>query len=165
MRCPSPGEETESLFGDENVTSHTGKASTVADAFENALNEHDVEGLGNLLADDVTYWEANLPGPIHGREAVKDHMRENWKSFPDSHLRLVNRVESGDWVADETEWTATHKGPINVPGQAPIPPTGKQMKGMAVAVGQTREGKVHRLNIYYDNMAFMAQLGLMPGSQ
>src|SRR3989304_6851363 len=99
MRCPSPGEETESLFGDENVTSHTGKASTVADAFENALNAHDIDGLGNLLADDVTYWEANLPGPIHGREAVKDHMRENWKSFPDSHLRLANRVGSGGRVA------------------------------------------------------------------
>jgi len=147
------------------VTSHMGKASTVADAFENALNAHDIDGLGNLLADDVTYWEANLPGPLSGREAVKQHFRENWKSFSDSHLRLVNRVESGDWIADETEWTATHTGPINVPGQAPIPATGKRMKGMAVAVGQTREGKVHRLNIYYDNMAFMAQLGLMPGSQ
>src|SRR3970282_3047 len=30
----------------ENVTSHMGKASTVADAFENALNAHDLDGLG-----------------------------------------------------------------------------------------------------------------------
>ena len=144
------------------MSSHTGKASMVAEAFVNALNAHDANRLGDVLADDITYWEANLPAPIHGREAVKAHFRENWKSFPDSSLRLVNRVESGDWIAEEVEWTATNTGPINVPGQPPIPATGKRAQAMSVGVAQVQEGKMKRLNIYYDNMGMMAQLGLLP---
>lgn len=151
------------LRGDEGMTSHTGKTSTVVDAFLNAVNAHDVNRLGDTLSDDVLYWEANLTAPINGREAVKNHFRENWKSFPDSHITVVRRIESGDWIADETEWSGTHKGPIGVPGQSPILPTGKRVQGKAVGIGQVHEGKIRRLNIYYDNMGYMAQLGLIPG--
>jgi len=150
------------------MSSHTGSpmsASAVADAFLNALNAHDANRIGELLAEDVAYWEANLPAPIKGRKAVEDHFRENWKPFPDASIRFTNRIASGDWVADESEWSGTHKGPLQTgPGQPPIPPTNKRAHGKAVSVAHVQGGKVKSLNIYYDNMAFMAQLGLMPGS-
>jgi len=145
------------------MTSHTENVSALADAFQHALNAHDAARVGELMADDVTYWEANLPAPIHGRRAVEDHFRENWKPFPDATIRSVNRIVSGDWVADESEWTATHLGPLETPGQPPIPATNKRISGKAVAVARAEHGKVKQLSIYYDNMTFMAQLGLMPG--
>ena len=149
------------------MSSHTGStmsATAVADAFNKALNAHDAAKIGELLAEDVSYWEANLPAPIKGRKAVEDHFRENWKPFPDASIRSINRIVSGEWVADESAWSATHKGPIQAPGQPPIPPTNKRVQANAVAIAHVLGGKVKSLNIYYDNMAVMAQLGLMPGS-
>ena len=147
------------------MASQTESVSALADAFQKAVNAHDARKVGELLTEDVTYWEANLPAPIHGRKAVEEHFRENWKPFPDATIRSVNRIVSGDWVADESEWTGTHKGPIQAPGQPPIPATGKRVSGKAVAIARAEKGKVKQLSIYYDNMAFMAQLGLMPGPQ
>lgn len=139
------------------MSQHTG----IADAFLKALNAHDVAKLGEHLADNVTYWEANMPAPITGRKAVEDHFRENWKAFPDANVQLVNRMASEEWVVDEVAWSGTHKGPINAPGQT-IPATGKRAQGPAVAVARTEKGKITRLSIYYDNLAFMMQLGLAP---
>lgn len=132
----------------------------LADALMNAVNAHDASKLGDVLADDVTYWEANLPSPINGRRQVEDHFRENWRSFPDATIRLVNRVVSGDWIADEMMWSGTHKGPISAPGMT-IPPTGRQAHGPAVGIARIEHGKIRHLNIYYDNLSYMAQLGLM----
>ena len=140
------------------MAQHTG----VADAFVKALNAHDVAKLGDTLAEDVAYWEANLPSPIMGRRAVENHFRENWKSFPDATIRVTNRIVGEDSVVDEVMWSATHKGPINAPGMT-IPATGKKVQGLAVGVAKVEKGKIARLNIYYDNMAYLAQLGVMPG--
>lgn len=149
-------------FGGEKMQT----LSDIADEFNAAFNAHDVEKLGSFFTDDVNYWEANLPEAIHGREAVKAHMRQNWETFPDATIKVINRVVSGDWVADEVEWTGTNKGPIKLPDQT-IPATGKQAKSWAVALVESSEGKVANMRIYYDNISFMAQLGLMeqPGSE
>jgi len=130
------------------------------DAFVKALNAHDPKKLGEQLAENVTYWEANLPAPITGRKAVEDHFRENWKPFPDAAIKVVNRVASGDFVVDEVSWSGTHKGPLKTPKQT-IPPTGKRVEGLAVGVAKVEKGKISRMSIYYDNLAYMAQLGLM----
>lgn len=139
----------------------------LADAFNRAQNAHDAAKIGQQLAEDVVYWEANLQQPIKGRKAVEEHFRENWKAFPDASIKVANRILSGDWVAEEGDWTATNKGPLNVPGQPPLPATGKRVGGKYVAVAKAEKGKVASLNIYYDNLAFLSQLGLMspPGSR
>jgi len=132
------------------------------DAFLKALNAHDVAAMGELLAEDVTYWEANLPQPIKGRTAVVNHYRENWKAFPDASIKMTRRVEQGDLISGEGVWSATHKGPINMPGQPSIPATGKRADGKFSSFARVEKGKVKELNIYYDNLGFLAQLGLMP---
>ena len=135
---------------------------TLQEAFQQALNTHDVAKMGALLAEDVMYWEANLPQPLKGRKAVQDHYRENWKAFPDASLRFTATVEGGDRIAGEGTWSATNKGPITMPGQPPVPATGKRAEGRFASVARVEKGKVKELNIYYDNMQFLAQLGLIP---
>ena len=149
------------------MTSHLGKATMLAEEFNDAQNRHDIARLGELVADDVAYWDPGLPAPITGRTAVENYFREGWKSFPDANVKVLNRIESGDQVVDEMEWSGTHKGAINVPGQPSIPPTGKRVWGKAVAVARTNAGKITSINVYYDNLSMMAQLGLMeqPGSK
>lgn len=42
------------------MSAHTGGASVLADAFQKAINAHDVAKIGELCAENVTYWEANF---------------------------------------------------------------------------------------------------------
>ena len=136
------------------------------DKFLEALNAHDVAKISANLAEDVTYWEANMPQSIKGRKAVENHYRENWKSFPDASIKFLTTVEGGSRIASEGMWTATNKGPLTIPGQPPIPATGKRVEGKFASVARVEKGKIKELNIYYDNLQMMAQLGLMspPGS-
>lgn len=137
-------------------------ATQLAEAFTAALNAHDATKLGEQLAENVTYWEANLPAPLEGREAVEAHFQENWKAFPDATVRVVNRIAGGDWVVDEMLWSGTNEGSIEMPGQPPIPATGKRAEGPGVAVAKAEKGKIASLKVYYDNLAFLMQLGLAP---
>gem|GEM_PF-1011753 len=145
------------------MSQHTGSVSAVADAYMKASNAHDVTKLGDQISENVVYWEPVLPSPITGRKAVEEHLRESWKSFPDANLKLVNRIVSGDWVAEEVVWSATHKGPIKAAGQT-IPPTGKQANGRAIAVLKVEHGKITRLNWYYDNLPMLSGRVIRPAN-
>lgn len=138
----------------------------LAERFYAALNAHDSKKVGEQLTEDVNYWEANLPEPIHGRRAVEEHFEQNWKAFPETSMQVVNRVVSGDWTADEVEWTGTNSGPIKTPTQT-IPATGKQAKMWLMAVTKRSGDKVSGVRVYYDQVGLLAQLGLMepPGSE
>ena len=137
------------------------------DGFLKALNAHNVAKIGENLAEDVTYWEANLNQPIKGRRAVENHFRGNFASFPDASIKFTSTVEGGDRIASEGVWAATNKGPLTIPGQPPIPATGKRAEGKFASVARVEKGKIKELNLYYDNLQFLAQLGLMspPGSK
>ena len=119
------------------------------------------------MAEDLTYWEANLPEPINGRGAVEAPFRENWEAFPDPSVKVVNRLVSGDWLAEEGGWNGTNSGPIRMgPGQT-TPATRKQARGSYVAVVETSGDKISSIRICHHNTTFLAQLGLMepPGSE
>lgn len=148
------------------MTEHTETASSIANMVQRAMNEHNAAKISEHMAENVTFWEANMPAPINGRKAVEEHFRENWKTFPDATIRSVNRVIGGDHVVDEVEWTGTNKGPMEMPGAPPIPPTGKRARGKAVSVVKLEGDKIKTMNIYYDTLGFLAQLGIMepPGS-
>ncbi|MFQ6012947.1 MAG: ester cyclase [Thermoplasmata archaeon] len=133
----------------------------LAEGFNAALNAHDATKIGEHVAEDITYWEANLPEPINGREAVEAHFRANWEAFPDASIRVVNRLVSGDSLAEEGEWTGTNTGPIQMGPDQTVPATGKQARGAYVAVVETSDDKISSMRIYYDSMTFLAQLGLV----
>jgi ketosteroid isomerase-like protein len=58
-----------------------------------------------------------------------------------------------------TGCTATHTGPLVSPN-GDIPPTGKPVTLDFVDVTQFAEGRIAREHIYFDQMAFLSQLGL-----
>ncbi|MFQ5919774.1 MAG: ester cyclase [Thermoplasmata archaeon] len=138
----------------------------LSDGYLAALEARDEKKAGSYLTEDVNYWEANMPEAIHGREAVEAHLKENWDSFTDVHLKVLNRVESGEWGSDEGEWTGTNTGPIQMPNQT-FPATGKQGKLWWVSIGKRSGDKLSELRVYYDGAGLFGQLGLMepPGSE
>ena len=56
----------------------------------------------------------------------------------------------------------THTGALPLPDGSEVPPTGKRLKIRGMELVQMRDGKIVVDNLYYDNMALLAQLGLIP---
>ena len=69
---------------------------------------------------------------------------------------------AGDKFADEWTFTGTNTGPLRLPDGSVIPPTGKPVEIKGMEYVEVRDGKIVVDNLYYDFMAAVAQLGLIP---
>jgi predicted ester cyclase len=59
-------------------------------------------------------------------------------------------------------FVGTHTGPLVLPDGAELPPTGKRVEVSGMELVRVRDGKIVVDNLYYDNLAVAAQLGLLP---
>jgi ketosteroid isomerase-like protein len=64
-------------------------------------------------------------------------------------------------VAAEARFTATHTGPLASPG-GDIPPTDKPVALDYVDVTRFAGGRIASEHVYFDQVAFLSQLGLLP---
>jgi predicted ester cyclase len=111
-----------------------------------------------MSADVVT---VDPTGTMTGIEAFLEHEVAFVTAFPDARAELVRAVESGDVVMTEGIFSGTHTAPLASPA-GEIPPTGKSLRLPFADVFVVRDGLIVEHHIYYDQVAFMAQLGLMP---
>ncbi len=134
------------------------------DAAIAAWNAHDPDKFVSYVADDFTIYDVASPQPQRGKEAARQFFQGWLTAFPDLTIRLKDRIACEDQVADELEFSGTHKGPIQGPSGAPtIPATGKRVTNAKGAYfARVRNGKVTELHTYPDNVGLMTQLGLMP---
>ena len=64
-------------------------------------------------------------------------------------------------MAAEARFTATHTGPLASPG-GDIPPTGKPVALDYVEGTRFADGRIASEHVYFDQVAFLSQLGLLP---
>ena len=110
-------------------------------------------------ADDVLVVTPN--GEMKGAEAFKAFGKVFMTAVPDQKLVENSYVESGDMAVVEGVYSGTHTGPLQSPN-GEIPPTGKSFAFPFADVFVVRDGKIAEHRIYWDNLSFMAQLGLIP---
>ena len=67
----------------------------------------------------------------------------------------------GDWACLEVLFTGTHTGPMQGADGAVIPATNKSIKTSYCMVMKFEGGLVSELNEYFDQLGWLAQLGLM----
>jgi steroid delta-isomerase-like uncharacterized protein len=80
---------------------------------------------------------------------------------PDNRIEAVRTFEAGDTIIVEGVYSGTHTGPLAGPGGT-IPATGRAFSFPFCDVLRARDGKFISHHIYWDNLTFLAQLGLMP---
>ena len=80
---------------------------------------------------------------------------------PDNRLKALRTFEAGDTIIVEGVYSGTHTGPLVGPAGT-IPATGRAFSFPFVDILQARDGKFVSHRIYWDNVTFLAQLGLMP---
>jgi len=101
-------------------------------------------------------------GTFEGRSAIKDRLAKELAAFADIAHRYVSYVEQGDAFADEWVFAGTHTGPLQLPDGTELAATGKRVEMPGMEFVKVRDGKIVVDNLYYDNLAVAAQLGLLP---
>jgi steroid delta-isomerase-like uncharacterized protein len=82
-------------------------------------------------------------------------------AFPDGRHTITDVIADGDRVAIEGTWSGTHTGPMAGPG-GEIPATGRSVTLPFCGVATVRDDRIAAVTMYLDQMAMLAQLGILP---
>ncbi|MDP9325553.1 MAG: ester cyclase [Candidatus Dormibacteraeota bacterium] len=103
-----------------------------------------------------------VPGSeMRGREAFKQYLVTFSNAMPDARLIVKATIESGSMLAIEGSFTGTHTGPLQSP-QGEVPPTGRTIDLPYVDIFESGGEKLTGHRVYWDQVAFLTALGLMP---
>jgi steroid delta-isomerase-like uncharacterized protein len=123
-------------------------------------NAGDLDACLDLYAEDAVQRMAD--GTFEGRSAIRERLARDLEGCPDATYTVESFVEQGDTFADEWTFAGTHTGPLRLPDGTHLPPTGKRVEIRGMELVQVRDGKIVIDNLYYDSMAVLTQLGLVP---
>ncbi|MBI4261530.1 MAG: ester cyclase [Actinobacteria bacterium] len=135
-----------------------GEAREVAERYFDVSTGGDVGAISELLTEDCDFVTPVGSVPAAG---VPAYLAAFVEALPDAAVEVETWVESADVVVAEGRYRGTHTGDLAGP-QGTIPPTGRSIDIPFADVFRVRDGKVAAQHVYWDQMAFMAQLGLMP---
>jgi steroid delta-isomerase-like uncharacterized protein len=131
-------------------------AATMRRAYD-LLNAGDIDGFGDLLADDFVEHE-ELPGLEPGKEGVKAFFRMYRAAFPDLRMHAEDVIASGDKVVARTRATGTQQGEF-----IGIPATGKTIDVQFVDIIRFGDDGLAREHWgVFDTMKMLQQLGVVP---
>jgi steroid delta-isomerase-like uncharacterized protein len=134
-----------------------------AAAFIDAFNRADWDTWRRLVADDVVYTETGTGRRVEGIDAYIE-LAKGWKTaFPDVTGTIHNAIVSGDTVAQEIRWDATHTGPMQTP-DGTIEPTGKRISIDASVWYRFDGGRTRELHHYLDVLMLLQQIGATPAA-
>jgi steroid delta-isomerase-like uncharacterized protein len=122
-----------------------------------ALNAGDVDGFGELLADDFIEHE-ETPGLAPTKDGVMQFFRMYVAAFPDLRFTAEDVLPSGDKVVVRARATGTHQGDF-----MGMPPTGRSMDVQLIDIIRFGDdGLAHEHWGVFDAMTMMQQLGALP---
>ena len=88
--------------------------------FVEAWNNRQPEAFDELMAPDVLrHCQATPAVEVRSLEQVKEFLKQDTASFPDSRQTIVHMVAEGDFVAAWATYEGTQRGPIG-----PLPASG-----------------------------------------
>jgi ketosteroid isomerase-like protein len=132
--------------------------SLVVDRAYETWNGGDVSGLQELYALDA---DVAIPGAsAQGREQIGALWGAFISAFPDGQLTELLRLDCGGYIVSEN---GTHTAPLVTP-QGEIPATGNSVSVDGVSIFKIENGEIQSEHLYFDQVTFLAQLGLMPAN-
>jgi predicted ester cyclase len=119
----------------------------------------DIDGFLAFCRPDVECWHAGMVS--RGPAAVHALLEGYYQAFPDMRDEVVDWVEAGDTIAMEMRISGTHTGTLPTPN-GPVPPTGRSLNVQSLDHIKVVDGKIASWHAYFDQLEFLAQLGLVP---
>ncbi|HEX8098913.1 MAG TPA: ester cyclase [Actinomycetota bacterium] len=134
-----------------------GEAQSTVQHFYDAFNSGELDSARDVVADD--FENTDPTGTLRGWDAFREYISVFKSAMPDATLNPKRFVESGNTVVTEGTFTGTFTNPMPSP-QGEVPPTGKPFELPFMEINDVENGRVKSHRVYYDQMAFMAALGL-----
>jgi ketosteroid isomerase-like protein len=117
--------------------------------------------VGDLYTDDVRAWSPALTISSAAELAVEFEDRD--EAFSDIELDLTPLDVAGERACIEWVATVTHSGPLVIDGaDVVIDPTGKRCTLRGVTVAEFEGDRIKEFRQYWDELAILEQLGLLP---
>jgi len=125
--------------------------------FYDQINAGDVDGFGELLADDFVEHD-ETPGLAPTKDGVKAFFRMYLAAFPDLRMDAEDVLASGDKAVARVRATGTHQGEF-----MGIPATGKGVDVQLIDIMRFGvDGLAREHWGVFDALAMMQQLGVVP---
>lgn len=123
-----------------------------------AVNDHD---------SNAEPWSADAElvapgGQASGRDNVIRFLGVFSEAFPDIRLELKQLLTDGPAAAAEGILSGTHDGVLHTPN-GDVAPTGRSVALRWAAVYVTDGDTLKSEHLFFDQMDFLGQLGLLPG--
>jgi steroid delta-isomerase-like uncharacterized protein len=134
--------------------------SDLLDYYVERYNAGDLDACMELYAEDAV--QRMHDGIFEGKDAIRERLARDLEAFEDAKYVVDSFVGEGDKFADEWTFTGTNTGPFRLPDGSEVPATGKPMEIKGMELVKVRDGKIVVDNLYYDFMAAVVQLGLVP---
>ncbi|MET8074732.1 nuclear transport factor 2 family protein [Streptomyces sp. NPDC005303] len=141
-----------------------GEAREVMDRLTDAVTHPDLKAIAELYAEDAV---AVTPdeGEIHGRDNIVAYWRQMTEAVPDGTFETKHAYEAGDTAIDEGVFSGRNTGPIQLPTGETLPATQKEIRIRGVDIATVRDGRIVDYRLYFDEMEFLGQLGLLPDDE
>jgi steroid delta-isomerase-like uncharacterized protein len=122
-----------------------------------AINDRDWDA--HPFADDAEFVAPG--GQASGRDDVISFLGVFTEAMPDLRLEVKQLVTDGSAAAAEGILTGTHDGVLHAP-DGDVPPTGRPIELRWAAVYATDGDRLKSEHLFFDQMDFLGQLGLLP---
>jgi steroid delta-isomerase-like uncharacterized protein len=130
------------------------------DRYVELYNAGELDACMDLYAEDAV--QRMHDGTFEGLDAIRDRLARDLDAFPDANYVVDSFIDEGDAFSDEWTFTGTNTGPFRLPDGTEVPATGRRVEIKGMEFVQLRDGKIVVDNLYYDFMASVVQLGLIP---
>lgn len=140
-----------------------GQAREVMDRVTAAMLAKDRAGAAACYAEDAVAVTPDA-GELHGRDAIAGYLLQFSESFSDISYEYIQKHDAGDVAIDEGYVFGINDGPLTFPDGRSIPATGRPMRVRSCDIATVQNGLVIVHHIYFDQLDFLGQLGLLPES-
>ncbi|MFE6287976.1 ester cyclase [Streptomyces sp. NPDC057877] len=138
-----------------------GEAREVMDRLTRAVTTRaDLNTVAELFAEDAV--AVTPDGEFHGRDDIVGWWRQMTEAMPDAAYEPEHGYEAGDTAIDEGFYRGRNTGPLQLPTGQTLPATDKEVRIHGVDMATVEDGRIVSYRVYYDQMEFLGQLGLLP---
>jgi steroid delta-isomerase-like uncharacterized protein len=134
----------------------------IAMAWIDALNKHDLDALALMYADGIQLESPNWEGTKTGKAEAKETYRRYFSTTPDLRYELTHFIETPIAIVIEYISSGTFKNPEN---GTPEYMRGKKYSLKNCMRMDLQAGKMSRLVNYFDQVAFLRQVGFFDQSR
>jgi steroid delta-isomerase-like uncharacterized protein len=140
------------------TTAPAADTRTVVRSYFEAVGRADRDAQTDWYADDATGRIYGVIGPA-GTDEFRAFFHELFDAFPDFKLEILDLVVEDNRAAVRWRATGTFNGSRSFQG---LEPTGKHIEIEGCDMVWVTDGKIVRIEAYYDTSSLARQLGAMP---